>query len=343
MDLLQVYVENNLLSKENVLRYVDDFSIYSFYIGSELELYTKYSSPLRLGDEDPSFSLYYSKYKEDKIYFKDQSTGKTGDVFKFLIELMGNIPLKQVLLQINSDFGLGLHDEEVSEFKPHLIKTPPVKREPVKISINAHPFPTKEFTDFWAELDITPATLKRYYVQNVKNIHYKSQEHVTLSTKTLTISYEILGYYKIYQPYAKREYKFRNDYLDLFVEGALQLEFQKDFAIITKSTKECMFFFEHFQWESVAGKSENTPINPYFMENTLKKKYKYVFIWLDSDKAGINAQQRYLEEYPWLIPIQFDSFIPQKDPTDLYKAAKAIGKQKEALNYINSLITRHFK
>jgi hypothetical protein len=271
MDLLKEYVDNNILSKENILKYVDAYSIYSFYIGEELELYTKYSSPLRLGDNDPSFSLYYSKYKEDKLFFKDQSTGKSGDVFTFLAEFMSVgkelLSLKKVLLQINSDFGVGLNDEEVSEFKPQLLKTVPVKRDPIKISINAYKEPTQEYLDYWEELGITQKTQDKYFAKNVRVIHYHSTEHITLVTKVLTISYEIIGYYKIYQPYASREFKFRNDYLDVFVEGALQLNFKQDFAIITKSTKECMFFFEHFGWESVAGKSENTPINPYFMEN----------------------------------------------------------------------------
>ena len=100
MDALEKYVDENLLCKATVLKYVDDFSLYSFYIGEELELYTKYSSPLRQGDEDPSFSLYYSKYKPDVILFKDSATGKYGNVFTFLEAYLG-LTSKQVLLQIN--------------------------------------------------------------------------------------------------------------------------------------------------------------------------------------------------------------------------------------------------
>lgn len=339
MDILENYVTDNLLSKENILKYVDDYSIYSFYIGAELELNTKYSSPLRLGDEDPSFSLYYSKYKTDKIFFKDQSTGKNGDVFTFLYELMslsGLVSNKTVLLQINSDFGLGLCDEEVGEFKPQLLKTPPLRKDPVKIAVNYHKFPTKAFTDYWSGLDISQRTLDKYYARDVRVIHFINGEHKTITPKTLTISYEILGHYKIYQPFADKKDKFRNDYLDIYVEGALQLEFKHEFAIITKSTKECMFFDEHFGWDTVAGKSENTMIPPHFMENVLRKRYKKVLIWLDNDEAGINAQNKYLAEYPWLIPVTFDSFIEQKDVTDLYSYAKSINKTQESLIYIKT-------
>lgn len=343
MDALQEYVKNNLVSKENVLKYVDDYSIYSYYIGNELELRTKYTSPLRLGDDDPSFSMYYSDKYKGKIFFKDQSTGATGDVFQFLRNLMGNGILantRDVLLQINRDFGLGLDGEDVGTFKPHLIKAAPVKRAPTRIEITAYISPTKEFKAFWGELEISEQTLKIYYVKDVRVIHYIAEYHKSILARTLTISYEILGHYKIYQPFATKEFKFRNDYLDLYVEGALQLKFESDFCIITKSTKEIVFFYEHFGWESVAGKSENIPINSYFMNSVLKKNYKKVFIWLDTDEAGIKAQEKYLRNYPWLIPITFDKFINQKDATDLFLAAKRSGKKELALNYLKQLITK---
>ncbi|KKL85014.1 hypothetical protein LCGC14_1958960, partial [marine sediment metagenome] len=228
-------------------------------------------------------------------------------------------------------------------FKPKLLKKAPLRKDPVKIGINAYKPVTKDFKDYWKFLEISDTTLKKFYVQNVRVIHYISDKHVTIMVRTLTISYEILGHYKIYQPFGERKYKFRNDYLDIYVEGALQLDFKQDFAIITKSTKECIFFYEHFGWECVAGKSENTPINPYFMDNVLRKKYKQIFIWLDSDKSGIAAQNRYIEQYPWLEPIVFDSYIEQKDPTDLFTLGKKIGQRDKALKYLKSLILYKLK
>lgn len=337
-DALKEFVDDNLLSKANVLKYVDDFSIYSFYIGEELELYTKYSSPLRLGDDDPSFSLFYSKYKPDIIWFKDNSTGKNGHVFTFLQEFL-QLPLKKVLLQINSDFGLGLSDEEVGTFKPHLLKPPPIRKDPIKIEVTLHQEETQAYLDYWNNLEVSKRTRDKFYARDVHIIHYINDVHITIEAKILTISYEILGHYKVYQPFAERKFKFRNNFLDIYVEGALQLDFEQDFAIITKSTKECMFMYEHFGWEAVAGKSETTPVNPFFMTNVLQKRYKKVFIWLDNDDAGRTAQAQYLEKYPWLIPVEFDSFIEESDPTDLFLSAKANGKRDVALRYIEQLIT----
>lgn len=342
-DALLEYVQDNFLSKENILRVIDDYSIYSFYIGAELELRTKYSSPLREGDNDPSFSLFYSKYLDDVILFKDNATGNSGNVFDFL-ELYLNLPSKEVLCQINSDFGLGFNGQEMGNFKPHLVKSKPLKKHPKEIKVVLNDPPTKEFLEYWQRLDISEQTRDLYYARNPRVIHYNSPDgNIIIVARTLTISYEILGKYKIYHPFEDKKLKFRNNYLDNFVEGALQLTFQKSFAIITKATKECMFFREHFDWDSVAGKSETTPISLYFMENVLKVKYETVFIWLDPDKSGITSQENYLKNYPWLVPIAFDSSISDKDPTDFYDRMKREGKAQEALKIIKNLITKHLE
>jgi len=344
MDILQKYVDNNLVSKENVLKYVDDYSIYSFYIGTELELRTKYTSPLRKGDEDPSFSMFYSTKYEGKIFFKDQATGVSGDVFQFLRNLMANGVLatnREVLLQVNRDFHLGLEGSDVGEFVPHLIKVPPVRKMPTTIEITAYEKPTKLFIDYWNNLGVTQETLDLFYVRDVKIIHYITEYQKSIATRILTISYEILGHYKIYKPFAEKAFKFRNNYLELYVEGALQLTFKSDFCIITKASKEIIFFYQHFGWESVAGKSENIPINEYFMISVLKKNYKKVFIWLDGDEAGIKAQEKYTIKYPWLIPIMFESHIEQKDPTDYYLHEKNLNRTEKALEYLKQTIIKH--
>jgi len=345
MDILKQFVEENQLTQANILKYVDAYSIFSFYIGEELELNTKYSSPLRQGDADPSFSMFYSKFKEDKLMFKDQSTGNFGDVFTFVAQMIGGVAEpaypRETLLQINSDFGLGFGDADVAAFKPHLLKKPPVRKEPITISITTDGATKKDYLNYWDYLDISFETRQYYKCKNPKAVHYIGTDHVTIVPRTLTISYEILGTYKIYHPFEDKKFKFRNNYATGYVEGALQLRFEQDFCIITKSMKEIMFLYEHFGWECVAGPSENSYISDHFMKEVLFKKYKRVYIWLDNDEAGINAQKRYTDLYPWLIPIVFDENIKQKDPTDFYSAGKQLGQQARVLEYIKQLINNY--
>ena len=337
MDLLEQYVNDNLLSKENVLKMVDDYSILCHYIGEELETRTKYSSPLRQGDSDPSFSIFYSRTNENTLLYKDSALNECGNVFMFLQKFL-NCDMREVLLQINSDFGLGFEGDDVGEFKPHLIKKPPMKKAAVKISINSYNEPTEHYVRYWKMYGISDETLKKYYCTNVRLVHYDRDYRSTISTKTLTIGYEILGHYKIYQPFGDKKFKFRNDFPETYVEGALQLGFKQPFVIITKATKECMFFYEHFGWESVAGKSETTPIPERFIKEVLLKRYDKVFIWLDNDTAGCTSQDAYVEKYPELIPLKFPENIEEKDPTDYYVAMKIKGLEKEALETIKSII-----
>jgi hypothetical protein len=338
MDELQQYVNDNLLSRKNILSVIDDYSIYSYYIGEELELRTKYSSPLRHGDSDPSFSLFYSKYFDDVIMYKDSAKNEFGNVFDF-VESFLRVNTRECLLQINSDFGLGFDGDDVGNFKPHLVKSKPVKKHPTIITINKHQTPTKEFKEYWKFLEISSITLNKFFARNVRVIHYKNDDGcTTIVPRELTISYEILGTYKIYHPNGDKKFKFRNNFLDNYVEGAMQLSFESDFCIITKSTKECMFLWEHFKWEAVAGKSETTQIPEYFMNEVLKKNYKKVFIWLDNDDAGKEAQAKYLIRYPWLVPIVFDDYIKCSDPTDLFIHAKKLHQKEVALDYLKQLL-----
>lgn len=337
MDELEKYVSYNLLSKKNILNLVDDYSLYSYYIGDELELRTKYSSPLREGDNDPSFSLFFSKYKENLIMFKDGALGKSGNVFDFL-ELYLGLTSRQVQLQVNSDLSLGLDGDEVADFKPAILKKRPIKKFPAKIFINRNNPETPEYLEYWERLDISKSTRDKFYASDVRVVHYSSDKTVTIVPRTLTIAYEILGTYKIYHPFEAKKFKFRNNFPSNYVEGAMQLDFKLDFVIITKANKECMFFDEHFSWDAVAGKSETTPIPEEFIENILRKNYKKIFVWLDNDATGVTSQAAYLEKYPDFIPIEFGKEIEDKDPTDYYDTMKVRGKQQEALKYIKNLI-----
>tara|TARA_R110000744_G_scaffold348607_2_gene454198 strand:+ start:1096 stop:2121 length:1026 start_codon:yes stop_codon:yes gene_type:complete len=338
MDEVDRYLERTRLTSENILREVSDYDLYCEYIGADLEIGIKYSSPLREGDDDPSFVLYESKFK-DALMFKDHADGRFGDVFDFIGQFLGIEGRYKICKQINSDLHLGFDGEEVPDFVPVVRKRVKVQREEVSIQVTSKEY-SDEFLSYWDTLSIKQDVIKLYFAKDVALLHFITKSaHKTITPKDLCISYEILGFYKVYQPTGDRTYKFRNNYPPKFVEGALQLKFKSNFCIITKSMKECMFFRQHWDWDSVASTSENTMVSEYFVKNTLQKNYNKVFIWLDSDIPGIRAQQKYIEKYPWMIPIRDKKFPEYKDPTDLYYGAKQEGWEVEALYHIFSLIT----
>jgi len=317
MDKYERYVQENVLVRENILKHIDDYSIYSYYIGEELEIGVKYSSPLRDGDVDPSFALYFSKKYEDTIMFKDHALGVYGSVFKFVM-LIYNITYTQALSIINRDFSLGLNGEEPpNEVNRVVMKKKRPKREDIKIEITSQEY-TEEFLDFFSSFGIGLEVIKYYQAKCVKAIHFvKTSGTSIVFVKELTIAYLTHVYYKIYSPFADRYFKFRNDLPYGYVEGAFQLKYEKDYVIITKSTKECMFFRQHWDDDAVAATSESVIISEYFIENVLKPNYKTIFIWLDNDAAGIRSTQKYIEKYPFIVPI-YASEMAYKDPTDNY-------------------------
>lgn len=336
------------LSKENILRYIDDYSIYSHYIGEELELNTRYSSPLRETDNNPSFSLFQGK--DSQIFFKDYATTHKGDVFQFVRVLMGEghpetIPWFDVLRQIDSDFHLGLYTSTSSNdtFKPKKCTTVPTTKEKYNIQVTSHKSPTTVFLNYWDKYDISKETRELYNASNAAVIHYSSKttsHKFQIYPRSLCIAYRIGGKYEIYFPLETKNRKFQNDLPQDWIKGFLQLKRVNPFLIITKAMKEVMFFREHFDWDTVAGKSETTMIPAHLMKQLLKE-YKRIYIWLDPDETGIKSQQKYLDKYPTLIPLQYPKWIQQKDVTDRYDFMKQNSKQKEALEEIKNILLNY--
>lgn len=334
--MLQEYIDRNQLSVENIRELVDDYSLISYYIG-ELELNMSYSSPLR-DDDTPSFSIYYGyggRGNEGKIYFKDHVVG-SGDVYKFLT-IYFNATVREVLQQINMDMELGFETGEITkELKKTILKTKPLIKERPKIQVISQ-MPTKAYLDYWGTLDISQATRDRYNAKCLSawQYHY-SDRIVTKSAKDIIVGYSIGDKHKIYRPKAPRKKdKFRTDYPPDYVEGYLQLDWEKkDRCLITKATKECMFFAEHFALNAVAGKSESTEIPEYIM-NILVNHFDEVDVWLDPDEAGEKMATIYSAKYDKVNIIRTPQFVSEKDATDIYTA---LGK--DSLPLINNILTR---
>lgn len=327
----------DLISEDSILERVDAYSIYSFYIGQELEVGRPYNSVLRPDDDPdilPSFALFtYGK----TLLFKDHGLGISGNVFKFVKLRFGFDTHLQALSRINVDFELELSGGvpcEKSANIPKLIATYTERPKVKDISVVSKKVLSAAYKSFWREYDVTSKTLNYYETVDVSIVYFTLTDNkvITFYPKTLCIGYPIYDKFKTYMPYEQKPNRFKNNYPPNYVEGFLQLKFVLSFCIITKSTKEIIFFREHFDWDTVAGKSESALI-PRHMMLKLAQKFKYLFVWMDNDIAGQKAQLKYMQEYPFLIPIYY--LVERKDPTDMYKFST--DKQK-VLNEIKTLI-----
>ena len=328
MDLLENFIDDTSLTIQNVRKLVDDYSLISYYLGQELELHTKYSSPLREGDENPSFSVFYGYGNLDPnvLYFKDQIGIASGDVYEFLAKYLNAQNLPKLLEQINFDLQLGLNCQETDMgLQPTIIKRVPICKGRPRIEVVSQK-PTKQYIDYWfGKYEIVKYWLDYYQVKCVRDIHYIYPNYTSIvSPKTLCIGYPIGEYLKIYMPFETKEFKFRNNYPQTYVEGHIQLDWTRnELLVISKSSKENIFFRNHWNIQAVSGKSETTYIPDFIMQQYLNH-FKRVVVWLDPDEAGIRSMQYYKTMYPKIELVEFLPEIKEKDPTDIFEVHRKI-------------------
>ena len=92
------------LTKENILKKVSEYQVFSYYLGCDFKSGVVMSSPLRQ-DDKPSFSIFTDR--KGTLRFKDFGTGDTGDCFTLIQKLFG-IDFYSSLIRISEDFKLDL-------------------------------------------------------------------------------------------------------------------------------------------------------------------------------------------------------------------------------------------
>lgn len=273
-DLFDKLCKENLLNKSSVLSQLDDFTIYCYYIEHKLgplhiQVGDNIRSPLRDDDTNPSLRLYYGN--SDKLLFTDYGKKNlTGDAIDFVQELF-KITSKEALMRISVDFGLKEGaSAPIIPVKLKIIK--PKKELGIKI---------KSFTDedlaFWEQFHITLITLKRY---NVFSVDWILWDGLPMKPKQMAFAYRIGKYWKLYTP-SDVNHKFVSYYPITYVEGFMQLKYQKPLLIITKSTKDVMVLAE-MGYEAVSPQSESTVISKSILTH-LQAKYSNIVVFFDND------------------------------------------------------------
>lgn len=312
------------LSEASILERVDEYTLYCKYLGFEPRLRTKYHSITRTGDvdSDPSFSLFISKKGDKEYFWKDNGTGDSGDIFKLIKIKFGYKTSSDVYKRIDFDFKLGFGTGTPPPETKIVLNSAPDVRPEMRIRIQSRDFNQRELL-YWASFGITAQTLARYRVKALKYYWTHDFQEAPTAPRNLAFSYEVLGKYKIYQPFTPRV-KFRNDLTEKCLEGFAQLQYKSDILIITKSTKDIMLLAE-FGYEAVSPRSENTPVPDPFLRY-FHKRYKKVLILFDNDMK--HRGDMYQEP-----KIYVPASSGEKDISDFYKA---YGKQltKDLLNTI---------
>lgn len=305
-------LDDHVLSQSNILKRIDEYSLFCHYLGFDPDIRMTYSSPIREGDDSPSFS-FYNAYPGAGVEFmwKDGAMDLSGTIIQLVMHMYG-ITYTQALHKIDADFKLGFTDGTYNVHERKLsIKKPKEKKEAV-ITVNSKYDFTPEGIKFWADFGISKKTLTKY---NVTQLISSTINGSFLNYKTLAFAYRIGTKYKLYCPY-ETEFKFLNNYPITYSEGFEQLPTKSDLLIITKSLKDVMVLSE-LGYEAVSPKSESTML-PVEYFKWFKSRYTRVVVLFDNDMKHNGGKYTYDKVY---VPLESKC----KDISD-YR--KMYGKEK---------------
>ena len=297
------------MSLRDLLDKVDDYSIYTYYLGN-FKIGKLINSPLRSTDQIPSFAIFRSKNGD--LLFKDHGTGEAGNALKF-IKLYRGIQtrdeLERELLRIvrrmnpNQEIRTATYTKKASEYY-------------TDIGIVRQPF-TEVDKQYWKQFHISIDTLKKFNVFSIKYFLCNRVVRGTYKETNPMYAYKVYDKFKIYRPLSSKYTKWRTNLTNRHVQGLAELPQEGgNLLIITKSLKDVMCLYE-MGFNAIAASSETTFI-PDDILQLLRHKWKHIVILYDRDKAGMQNARKYSKQYK-LDPIFVNKKYKAKDISDAVK------------------------
>jgi hypothetical protein len=284
------------MSLRDLLSKVDDYTIYSYYLGP-FKPGKLMNSPLRSNDKMPSFCIFPNK--EGTLFFKDHGTGIAGNALKFMKLYKGiqtREELEKELLRI-----VRRSNPTSSAATVTRSYTP---REDTDIGIVRQPF-TEADKRYWKQFHISIDTLKRFNVFSIKYFLCNRVVRGTYKEDSPMYAYKVYDKFKIYRPLASKYTKWRTNLTNRHVQGLAELPYEGgNLLIITKSLKDVMCLYE-MGFNAIAASSETTFI-PEDIIKSLRRKWKHIVILYDRDATGMLKARDYSKQY------KFDAIFVHK-------------------------------
>ena len=277
------------MSLRDLLDKLDDYSIYSYYLGN-FKPGKLMNSPLRNDDRIPSFAIFATK--TGALLFKDHGSGIAGNAIKFLKLYRGiqtRDELERELLRIVRRMNPNLN--VVTKSNGKLVTS----GLPINIGIVRQPF-TDIDKKYWKQFHISIDTLKKFNVFSIKYFLCNRVVRGTYKEDSPMYAYKVYDRFKIYRPLASKYTKWRTNLTNRHVQGLAELPHEGgNLLIITKSLKDVMCLYE-MGFNAIAASSETTFI-PDDILKSLKNKWKHIIIIYDRDKTGIKTAREYSKKY----------------------------------------------
>jgi len=311
---LNSIVFNNQITREDILKYITQEEIYSFYLGEDITHLGIFHSPLR-ADNIPSFALYFHKTDRNILMFYDFATKDCGDFVVLVIRLF-NLSYPEALRKIAYD--LGLSNFNIDASKQVVQYTRIVHKDKIRLGVKTRDWLQKD-KEFWISFGIKKSTLQKFNVHAINYIFYNET-----AVKTSELAYVYIEIkdekvsYKIYQPLEIKIKKWINNADYSVHQGYMQLPKSGDLLIITKSLKDVMSIHDCLGIPAIGLQSESVMMKDSVMDE-YKSRFKKVICLFDNDEAGKKLSKSFTEKYN--IPYFFVPEMPKvTDFSDLVKA-----------------------
>ena len=275
------------MSLRDLLDKVDDYTIYSYYLGP-FKPGKLMNSPLRNDDKMPSFAIFPTR--DGALLFKDHGTGVSGNALKFMKLYKGiqtRNELERELLRIVRRANPTSKVTTVTR-----TYTPSGESD---IGIVRQPF-TEVDKRYWKQFHISIDTLKKFNVFSIKYYLCNRVVRGTYKDDSPMYAYKVYDKFKIYRPLASKYTKWRTNLTNRHVQGLAELPYEGgNILIITKSLKDVMCLSE-MGINAVSPSSETTFI-PEDILRSLRRKWKKIVILFDRDETGMKKAREYSKQY----------------------------------------------
>lgn len=308
------YFKNNTMSEyllypnncDELSEFVSEEEIYFNFFGP-FENNVWYNSPFR-DESNPSFKITY--YKGKWVWRDFGIDPRPNDAIGFVMQKF-NISYQDAINLVYEVIVLK------KECKKPLYKKLPKSVEVRKPSCRVWKIPDKQLT-YWLQRGISLEACEYYNIKYGEVWYY---DRIVLRGFVYLFD-KINKIWKGYNPFGKKSQFFGNNVLS-HIQNYDEIEkthnfwgkeYCKKIVFITKSYKDCIII-NNLGYHAIAPHTESLFIDPWDLDY-LKQKFKYVYVFYDNDKTGVEKCIKFTEQYD-LFYINIPTHYNLKDPDDI--------------------------
>jgi hypothetical protein len=305
----------------DVLKVTTEAEITGYYLGiTKIPCIIK--SPLR-SDNHPSFSLYSKDGV--KVHFLDFATKERGSIFDLLCKIY-NRSFREIIGMIYKDFKYKRKNNICINKSDSGLKPVIINQEISDIKVAVREWLPHDI-EYWESYGISLKWLKYADVYPISHkVIYKGKNSYTFKADKYAYAFvefkENKTTLKIYQPFSKT-FKWCNKHDKSVISLWTKVPKQWDEICICSSLKDALCLWSNTGIPAIAIQGEAMNMSKTAIQS-LKNRYKKIYILLDNDEAGITNAVKLAEETGF-TNVVLPQFEGGKDISD---ARKALGKKK---------------